>query len=59
MKFTMFVSRKDGTLAIFMHYWMQSENIHALWVNLWAIFMYFCTSIHAFECNGVVLAKLW
>ena len=33
---------------------MNSENIHAVWVNLWAVFMYFYTNIHAllnFECT--------
>ena len=33
----MFVPKRGGTLAIFMYYyWMNSENIHVLWVNLCA-----------------------
>ena len=32
--------RKGGeTLAIFINQGMNSGNIHALWVNLWAVFM--------------------
>ena len=23
-----------------MYYWINSENIHSLWVNLWTVFMY-------------------
>jgi len=31
-----------------MHYWINSETIHALWVKLWVVFMYFCATILAF-----------
>ena len=34
-------------MAIFTYYWMNSEEYSVLWANLWAIFMYFYTSIHA------------
>ena len=36
--------QKGGTLAIFMCSWMDSENIHALLDNFWAVFG---ASIHA------------
>ena len=35
----MFVPKGGGTLAVFMYYWMNSGNIHVVWVNLWAAFM--------------------
>ena len=35
----MFVPKEGGTVAIFMYYWIDSENIHALLVlaNLWVV----------------------
>ena len=36
-----FVPKGGGTLTIIMYYWMNSQNIHVLWVNLWVEFLYF------------------
>ena len=37
-----------------MYSWMNSDNIYAPKVNLWAVFMYFCATIHAlFEYKGL------
>ena len=43
--------RRGGTLAIFIYYWMNSENIHVLCVNL-CMGSFYIIGIHALlECT--------